>query len=245
MNLVIFHSFTQRLRVFIYCFSIFFMLPNSSYADLAFDNKTRFIMKKKRMPIIIQNLTENETLVLATLDQPNNISDNIPVTLNTPMIKLEPNSKKSIDILYKGFGLPLDRESFFILSIQEIPKKIENKNSIKFALNHKFKVFYRPNFIIKYNQSNALQWIKENKNSKIKIKNLSPYYITLSRIKDGNNKCNFMVEHMMISPFSDSELNLTCETNYINYSLVTDEGNYLPYQVNIKSNINVPFKSEY
>ena len=43
-----------------------------------------------------------------------------------------------------GEGLPSDRESLFWLNIMEIPLKVEDPNSVQFAIRQRLKLFYRP-----------------------------------------------------------------------------------------------------
>ena len=93
-----------------------------------------------------------------------------------------------------------DRESLFLLNVQEIPPAPKNAgNTISIAMNTQVKLIYRPE---------ALQAGRENAEKKLKfttqtgglaIENPTPYYIAITALRSGD-------ERVALSPASDKAL---------------------------------------
>ncbi len=214
-----------------------------AHADLAFNNKTRYVLKSARMPIVIQNISLEETLVQISLERPGFSNSETPIALNNPLIKIGAHTSKTVEVIYKGAGLPEDRESLFILSVREIPHKIRSDNLVHLSLNHKFKLFYRPLLISPSERKTPIVWAKDSSNNKLILNNKSPYYVTISQLKGAGLglNCNLSIDHIMVAPFTQEKVSAGCEIHSMNYSQVTDEGNLRPFKVDFTESENLPY----
>lgn len=215
-----------------------------AHADLAFNNKTRYVLKSARMPIVIQNILPEETLVQISLERPGFSNSETPIALNNPLIKIGALTSKTVEVIYKGAGLPEDRESLFILSVREIPHKIRSDNLVHLSLNHKFKLFYRPGLISDSERKKTIVWAKDSSNNtKLILNNKSPYYVTISQLKGAGLglNCNLSIDHIMVAPFTQEKVSAGCEIHSMNYSQVTDEGNLRPFKVDFTESENLPY----
>lgn len=214
-------------------------ISGTAMADLAFDGKNRFILSGKRMPVVVENTSDKPALAQIFIERPGFSDSELPVAVSQPLLFLHPNSRRTTEILYQGIDLPTDRETYFLLNILEIPENPESRNALQVTLNHKFKLLYRPKLKEPLSESiKKLSWkIGESNPKKITISNTSPYYITLSDIRStpGSSTCPFELEHLMIEPFSDGTIDTPCEITNFNYNIVSDEGNFLPYEIRLSS----------
>lgn len=71
-------------------------------------------------------------------------SADLPFALTPSLGRLAAGKQQMLRIFYQGQGLPTDRESVFWLSVQEIPPKPEDENTLQLAVRQRLKVFYRP-----------------------------------------------------------------------------------------------------
>ncbi|TYO70650.1 molecular chaperone [Pseudomonas sp. CK-NBRI-02] len=232
-----------KLELITYCritligLAINIILNSSALANVTFDGYTRFIYnhKQKQLPITIVNHSNEQALVQIQIEQGDQSNTKpVPMAITKPLLVIPSNAKATTDVLYMGAGLPEDRESYLSLTILEIPKKVEIANSMAIALRHNLKLFFRPQLSSTFKDAiDQLHWTKTSKSS-VTIKNSSPYYITLTGISLQNHhrtSCGEAIEHLMISPYSTSEIATDpCEDiEQVAYSYISDTGT--PYSV--------------
>lgn len=231
------------MKKFIYSFltNIFIgMLLSSQSVAIAGVSlqQTRVIFKEndRNNSVIINN--NSEKLYLAQSQIHHGIDSNSGVSSNfilvPPLMRIEPNSLSAIKILPQSVSvLPSDRESVFYYSVQLIPEtKAHHAESgevnTKFTVATRLviKLFYRPKALTDNPElfAGKLDFSLEN-NNVLKIKNPSPYYITLTQIKlDGfpfSPKAS-----PMVPPFSDITFSLDKSVNNVSWQIIDDFGGY-------------------
>ncbi|HHL8295411.1 TPA: molecular chaperone [Escherichia coli] len=135
-------------------------------------------------------------------------STKTPFFITPPLVRI--NQKESLQFrinkLIDSSSLPSDRESVFSINVMAIPPQVSssdgNKSHIQFAINNKIKLFYRPDNI---NNSKSIEKIPEliqvkNNQTSIEIRNPTPYFVTLDKIKVNN--AEIKNGDYMIAPFS-------------------------------------------
>lgn len=130
-----------------------------------------------------------------------------------------------------GEGLPADRESYFTLSVTEIPKKPEGGDSLQFAVRHHLKFFYRPQLSMDPQEAiDRLKWVRQPGSAVPSAHNDSPYFLTLTDIKlqDSTGKtCGETLRHWMLEPYSTKPLpDSGCATapDGVGYVYISDSG---------------------
>lgn len=208
----------------------------SAYADINFNGLTRFIFKseQKQQSITIENTGQQDVLIQLTLEPPNASPTgySLPMTLSTPLLKVPANDRKTFSVLYQGTGLPLDRETFFLLNVLEIPASAKPANTLQVALRHRLKLFFRPQLPLKIEESvEKLSWTqKAHAAQPVKTRNDSPYFLTITNIQlfdSSGHTCGSTLGHLMIAPRSEEEIKSTdCmhPIAKIKYTFINDDG---------------------
>ena len=95
-------------------------------------SSTRVVFEgnNKEASITVRNMGSDEILVQSWLDNntPGATSASIPFAVTPPLAHMAAQSRQILRILFKGAGLPTDKESVFWLNVQEIPKTAEGEN---------------------------------------------------------------------------------------------------------------------
>ena len=149
-------------------------------------SSTRVVFEgnKKEASVTVRNLGTDERLIQSWLDSdlPGMSSASIPFAITPPLAHMAGQSRQILRILYKGVGVPTDKESVFWLNVQEIPKTAEGENILQLAVRQRIKFFYRPTGLpgTAKEAPEALTWTIEGRN--LIIKNPTAYYVTLTDI---------------------------------------------------------------
>lgn len=218
------------------CILLVLTISANAWADISFDGPTRFIFEgdQEQLTVVIVNEGDEVALVQVTLGWGDGRdSAELPMAISRPLLTIPAHGKASVDILYQGQGLPVDRESYFLLSVLEVPRQASAKNVIQIALKHSLKLFYRPKLPgTPLAASESLRWTRATGagSARLKAHNDSPYYMTLTDIdlQDGQgNACGTQTKHLMIAPFSTLDLSVPdCweAVTTLTYSYI-DDGN--------------------
>ncbi|WP_431823644.1 fimbrial biogenesis chaperone [Burkholderia sp. F1] len=183
----------------------------TAQASISFDGFNRFVMdgqtSRKRVDIVNDGTEPALVQVSIEWGEPEAGKD-LPLVVSSPLVLIPGNQRKSVQILYQGTGLPTDRESYFLLSVLEIPQRPSLPNTLQIALRHNLKFFFRPPLDIGVPEAvGKLEWLAVRDGSAVqtKVRNDSPYYLTLTdvRIEDSSgNHCGDVTGHLMLAPFS-------------------------------------------
>lgn len=152
-----------------------------------------------------------------------------PFFITPPLVRINPKESIQFRInkLNDSSSLPLDRESVFSINVMAIPPQAdsldENKSHIQFSINNKIKLFYRPNSINNLKSIDKIPELIQVKNygSKIEIKNPTPYFVTLDKIKINNTKLKD--GDYMISPFSSINIDWK-GAHIVAFQIINDYG---------------------
>lgn len=203
---------------------------------------TRVIYPAEKRDIVVQlmNQGERSSLVQSWIDDgdtsrsPEKID--VPFLLTPPVVKVAGNAGQQIKIKKMPNTLAQDRESLFFLNVLSIPPndaQNSSKNVIKFALQNRVKLFWRPTGIAPVNRASFRQISFSNTGREIIIKNDSANWITLTDIKVNDIKVNG--DTIMLPPRAYQTITLK-NNNARQYSLtiIDDHGNYISDRINVK-----------
>lgn len=105
-----------------------------------------------------------------------------------PLFKLDSSKKNAIQII-KRIDLPYDRETLYWLNVNFVPpSNKDDVNVIRFSVNNKIKLIYRPDDLRNVDFSEEVEKLDFSIGDKfISVKNESPYYINVGEWRLGDN----------------------------------------------------------
>lgn len=191
--------------------------------------------QKKEITVQLMNDDKRSSLIQAWIDDgdtslpPEKIQ--VPFILTPPVIRIAANSGQQLKIKQLAHHLPRDRESLFFLNVLDIPPNSENNkesNVIKFALQNRIKLIYRPQGIPRVDKATFSRLQLSRTSGGLKIKNNSTNWITLPDIK-ANGKIN--KETILLAPMTEQNISTTAVVNEYTVTLIDDSGNYLSQKI--------------
>lgn len=176
-------------------------------------SSTRVVFEgnKKEASVTVRNLSSDEILIQSWLDSndPGAPSVSIPFAVTPPLAHMAAQSRQVLRILFKGTGVPTDKESVFWLSVQEIPKAADGDNILQLAVRQRIKFFYRPTGLpgTAKEAPEAVTWAIEGSN--LVIKNPTAYHVTLTDVQiKGNAYTSAPISNFMLVPGETKSLNV-------------------------------------
>ncbi|HGW6102372.1 TPA: fimbria/pilus periplasmic chaperone [Citrobacter werkmanii] len=203
---------------------------------------TRVIYPAEKNEITLQlmNQEQNASLVQAWIDDGNTSLPpekiQVPFLLTPPVVRVPGNSGQQLKIKKMPNMLPNNKESLFYLNVLDIPPNNPanaGKNVIKFAMQNRIKLFYRPSGIAPVNSETFKKIVLSRNGKGFIIKNDNANWVTVAEIKIGSVKIND--KSVMVAPFS-SEPVMTKSSNANQYKLtiINDYGSFISDSVSLK-----------
>ncbi|EEW0112222.1 fimbrial assembly protein [Escherichia albertii] len=196
---------------------------------------TRIIYPAENKEVMVQlmNQGNRSSLVQAWIDDgdtslpPEKIQ--VPFMLTPPVAKVGANSGQQIKIIIMPNRLPTNKESIFYLNILDIPPNSpedEGKNALKFAMQNRIKLFYRPVGVASVNKETFKKLRVNNSSNGLVIKNSSANWVTISDVKANSVKVNY--ETIMIAPQESQRVDVkNHNANSWQLTIIDDHGNYI------------------
>ncbi|WP_414092428.1 fimbria/pilus periplasmic chaperone [Escherichia albertii] len=196
---------------------------------------TRIIYPAENKEVMVQlmNQGSRSSLVQAWIDDgdtslpPEKIQ--VPFMLTPPVAKVGANSGQQIKIRIMPNRLPTNKESIFYLNILDIPPNSpedEGKNALKFAMQNRIKLFYRPVGVASINKETFKKLRVNNSSNGLVIKNDSANWVTISDVKANSVKVNY--ETIMIAPQEGQRVDVkNHNANSWQLTIIDDHGNYI------------------
>lgn len=196
---------------------------------------TRIIYPAENKEVMVQlmNQGSRSSLVQAWIDDgdtslpPEKIQ--VPFMLTPPVAKVGANSGQQIKIRIMPNRLPTNKESIFYLNILDIPPNSpedEGKNALKFAMQNRIKLFYRPVGVASVNKETFKKLRVNNSSNGLVIKNGSANWVTISDVKANSVKVNY--ETIMIAPQESQRVDVkNHNANSWQLTIIDNHGNYI------------------
>ncbi|EOZ1915535.1 fimbria/pilus periplasmic chaperone [Escherichia albertii] len=196
---------------------------------------TRIIYPAENKEVMVQlmNQGNRSSLVQAWIDDgdtslpPEKIQ--VPFMLTPPVAKVGANSGQQIKIRIMPNRLPTNKESIFYLNILDIPPNSpedEGKNALKFAMQNRIKLFYRPVGVASVNKETFKKLRVNNSSNGLIIKNGSANWVTISDVKANSVKVNY--ETIMIARQESQRVDVkNHNANSWQLTIIDDHGNYI------------------
>lgn len=203
---------------------------------------TRVIYPAEKNEVLVQlmNQGERSSLVQSWIDDgdsslpPEKI--HVPFMLTPPVAKIAADSGQQLKIKKMANTLPNNKESLFFLNVLDIPPNNPDsagKNVLKFAMQNRIKLFYRPKDISPVNKHTFQKLSMKRSGSIYSIKNDTANWVTVTEVKANNVKINN--ESIMLAPLSSADVALkNANTNQYKMTIIDDHGNYISDNVSLK-----------
>lgn len=203
---------------------------------------TRIIYPAEKNEVLVQlmNQGERSSLVQSWIDdgdtllQPEKIQ--VPFLLTPPVVKVAGDSGQQLKIKKMPNSLPGNKESLFFLNVLDIPPNNPDsagKNVLKFAMQNRIKLFYRPKGVSPVNKNTFQKLSMKRSGSIYSIKNDAANWITITEVKANNVKINN--ESIMLAPLSGADVALkSVNANQYKMTIIDDHGNYISDNVSLK-----------
>ncbi|HFQ8224382.1 MAG: fimbria/pilus periplasmic chaperone [Enterobacterales bacterium] len=203
---------------------------------------TRVIYPAEKKEVVVQLMNEggSASLVQSWIDEgdtslpPEKI--HVPFMLTPPVVRVPASSGQQLKIKKMANALPEDRESLFYLNVLDIPpNNVEStgKNTLKFAMQNRIKLIWRPKGITVVNEDSFRQLGLSSTGRTLTLRNGTANWITVADINTGTVKINDKA--IMLEPFSAQTVNTksAVERQY-ELTIIDDSGNYISSKVNVK-----------
>ena len=203
---------------------------------------TRVIYPAEKKEVLVQlmNQGERSALVQSWIDDgdmslsPEKIQ--VPFLLTPPVAKVAAKSGQQLKIKKMPNMLPNNKESLFYLNVLDIPPNNPDsvgKNVLKFAMQNRIKLFYRPKGISPVNKLTFQKLSMKRSGSIYSIKNDAANWVTVTEVKANDVKINN--ESIMLAPLSSADVTLkSANANQYEMTIIDDHGNYISDNVSLK-----------
>ncbi|TKV22793.1 fimbria/pilus periplasmic chaperone [Citrobacter sp. TBCS-14] len=203
---------------------------------------TRIIYPAEKNEVLVQlmNQGERSSLVQSWIDDgdislsPEKIQ--VPFLLTPPVAKVAAKSGQQLKIKKMPNMLPNNKESLFYLNVLDIPPNNPDsvgKNVLKFAMQNRIKLFYRPKGISPVNKLTFQKLSMKRSASIYSIKNDAANWVTVTEVKANDVKINN--ESIMLAPLSSADVTLkSANANQYEMTIIDDHGNYISDNVSLK-----------
>ncbi|WP_244130269.1 molecular chaperone [Burkholderia sp. BCC0044] len=186
-------------------------LSLSSHAGISLSG-TRVIYpaKSKEASLIVKNQSKDDVMIQSWIELPDGTKGDLPFAITPSLSLLGGDKQQMLRIFYAGEGLAADRESVFWLSVQEIPQKPKDDNSLQIAVRQRIKMFYRPADLADKPEDapGRLKWHWSEAGGKpaLDVANDTPYFVSLGHANLKAGASSYPVATEMIAPKSSKRL---------------------------------------
>lgn len=203
---------------------------------------TRIIYPAEKNEVLVQlmNQGERSSLVQSWIDDGDTLLPpekiQVPFLLTPPVVKVAGDSGQQLKIKKMPNTLPNDKESLFFLNVLDIPPNNPDsagKNVLKFAMQNRIKLFYRPKGIAAVNKNTFHKLALTRSGNIYSIRNDAANWVTVTEVKANNVKINN--ESIMLAPLSSANVALkNTNANQYKMTIIDDHGNYISDNVSLK-----------
>ncbi|GAL58657.1 putative fimbrial chaperone protein YehC [Pseudescherichia vulneris NBRC 102420] len=193
---------------------------------------------QKEVTVQLMNQGERSALVQAWIDDGDTQTPpeklQVPFLLTPPVVKVKGNTGQQLKIKFIKANLPQDRESLYYLNVLDIPPNDASgaeTNQLKFALQNRIKLIFRPTSVAGINKETFSKIHITRASNGLTVENTSANWLTIPEIKS-TVKAN--KDTLLLAPHANVNLPGAPAANQYAVTLIDDYGNYL--LENIKSN---------
>ena len=202
-------------------------------------NGTRYIYDegKKNTSFEVTNNSQDTYGGQVWIDNVSQNKNDVFIVPSPPFFKVNAGSKQIVRLMNVNDALPKDRESLFMLKVQEVPPMPKNAdgNVIAIAMNTRVKVIYRPKAISEGRKEAEKRLTLVNRGGRLWIKNPTPYYFAVTKVKHNGKDLILTNETLQslsqLKPFSEVDMLVRSLSGDISVDALNDWGGAVNYVV--------------
>lgn len=203
------------IHIFRYCLLLTLLcLANACLAGIQV-GATRVIYSAadREASVQVRNEGAQDTMIQSWIEAaPGQAESDVPFAITPSLARLSHKKQQALRIFYQGKGLPIDRESVFWLSIQEIPQVSDTNNSLQIAFRQRMKLFYRPAELpgTADEAAKGIHWniLNVSGTRMLIANNTAAFYVSFAGVKVVVDGKEYPVEAEMLTPNSITKMAL-------------------------------------
>ena len=153
--------------------------------------------------------------------------------------KVSAKGSLAVRIMNVNPGLPKDRESLFMLNVQEVPpmpeKTEDGSAQLALAMNTQIKLIYRPKGLAEGRKDAEKKLSSLRRDGRVWLKNPTPYYFAVLSVKSGSRKLPVPDSHIgnltTLAPFSEADTGLSDAGGALSVDAIDDWGGVQNYGI--------------
>lgn len=167
------------MKGFILLLLTFFIIPAQA-GIVIYGTRVIYPAGKNEVMVQLMNRGDRGALVQAWIDDsntsitPENIR--VPFLISPPVVRVRANTGQQLKIKALSNTLPRNQESLFYLNVLDIPPNAsvnDGKNVVKFAIQNRIKLFYRPEGVTGVTQASFHHLVLQQKGKNLFLQNNS------------------------------------------------------------------------
>ncbi|WP_418884914.1 fimbrial chaperone [Citrobacter arsenatis] len=202
-------------------------------------NGTRYIYDegRKNISFEVTNNSQDTYGGQVWIDNVSRGKSEVFIVPSPPFFKVNAGNKQIMRLMTVSDGLPKDRESLFMLNVQEVPPKPKSTegNVVAIAMNTRVKVIYRPKALAEQRRDAEKQLRLVNRDGNLWIKNPTPYYFAVTKVKHQGKQLVLTDEVVQslsqLAPFAEVNTRVRSQPGEISVDALNDWGGAVNYVV--------------
>lgn len=200
-------------------------------------NGTRYIYDegRKNISFEVSNNSQDTYGGQVWIDNVSREKDEVFIVPSPPFFKVNAGNKQIMRLMMVSDGLPKDRESLFMLNVQEVPPKPKSTegNVVAIAMNTRVKVIYRPKELAEQRKDAEKQLRLVHRDGSLWIKNPTPYYFAVTKVKHQGKQLVLTDEVVQslsqLAPFAEVNTRVRSQSGEISVDALNDWGGAVNY----------------
>jgi len=182
-------------------------------------------MDSKQQSLSVSNSSREDAYLVQSWVEDSTGHKSHDFIVTPPLYLSEPKNENTLRLMRVGTQLPSDRESLYYFVSKAIPsfddKDGAAKNVLRIAASTRIKLFVRPAGLTPSVEKSPELLSAHRVGGKVEIINPTPYYITLTNIKEGSKS----LKDIMVSPKSSVQESLSTDSvNRLTFHTINDYG---------------------
>lgn len=218
--------------------SVVILMSHQSMAAFTL-NGTRFIYEegRKNLTFEVTNNAKDTYGGQVWIDNVSQSKDGVYMVPTPPFFKVKPEQKQVLRLMNVNPTLPQDRESLFLLNVQEIPPKPEQAdgNVLAIAMNTQVKLIYRPKSTLNGRKDAEENLTVTQENGQTILKNPTSYYFAIVSIKASGKEITLSKsvkdKIAQFAPYSDISLGNVDVKGKLSVGAINDWGGEQWYDI--------------
>lgn len=207
------------------------LMPIFSYADggiVLGGTRVIYPAGQKESSITVRNTSNSSRYMVQSWVEEQSGKKTTDFIVTPPLYVSNPGSENTLRLMYVGEGGPSDHESLYYLVSKAIPaidkNKTAGKNILMLSAATRIKLIVRPAGLKPSPSEAPSQLAFSRSGNTVTVKNPTPYYITLTRIKINGVD---LKKAVMVPPSGDSSLVLpSAQGGKLSFLTINDFGGF-------------------